>query len=317
MEFICKKTNQFTDKELMQLSILFKTVFHKDRSVDVLLNQYIHNVLGYSYHSIIVEDGRIVALNTYVPAYYLYRGKKLLFANSIDSMVEKSYRDFFNFQDMVNNAYEYMRQEGVSFVYGYPNDNSYPILSKSGLMKDIGRMRIYCLPYRIGGIKHFLTIGNLFSILFCRLYVLLSGLLSSSKVQKFSIYKEEISYNETRYKRADSQYNIVNRGDFSCVYKIKEHEGIRTAFLIDVFPKSSKFFNKSIWYIIKYHSKDFDLLLYPGFLSLKNTGLIQLPRKIEPKNFQFMGFVLDTQQVDDMIWCIDQWDTNLSNYDLV
>ena len=44
-----------------------------------------------------------------------------------------------------------MAKNGVSFVFGFPNDNSYPVLLKSKLMREIGKMSIHCLPYRIGG----------------------------------------------------------------------------------------------------------------------------------------------------------------------
>ena len=96
MEFIFKKTTELTDAELDMISVLFERVFKKPRPVEILRNQYLPNPLGYSYHSMIVEKGEIVGLNSYVPAYYSVNGRKMLFANSTDSMVDKPYRDFFN-----------------------------------------------------------------------------------------------------------------------------------------------------------------------------------------------------------------------------
>lgn len=317
MKFIVKKTNELSQNELAQLSSLFEVVFGKKRTVEMLLNQYVYNVLGYSYHSMIIDNNRIVALNTYVPAYYLVKGERRLFANSVDSMVEKPYRDFFNFKDMVCNAYKYMSVEGVSFVYGYPNNNSYPVLTKSKLMRPIGKMYIYCLPYRIGGIKPQLKCLNRVSIFFCKGFLFLSSFVFSSKPLNFLIHKEEISYNMTRYKRGEGLYTIVEEGGVEFVYKIKKYDGIKTAFLIDLSVKSSESFHIAIKHIIKNHDKEFDLILYPGYLSICNISLIRLPRKIEPKKFNLTGHALDKDLFDNTIWSIDNWDTNLSNYDLI
>ena len=317
MEFICKKTSDLSDDELCKISILFESVFKKERSVDFLLHQYVHNVLGYSFHSIIKDDDRIVGLNSYVPAYFWYKGEKILFTNSIDSMVDKPYRDYFNYQDIVETAFKYMKKEHVDFVYGYPNDNAYPVLCKSKLMDQIGRMRTYCLPYRIGGIRSSLKLLNGFSRMFCDLYVWGCGLFASSKVATFLLAKDLDSYNETRYKRNDGQYKKFGKNQYGFVYKIVEYENIRSVFLIDVYPKSPKAFNRSIRYLLKEEKKNFDLILYPGYLPFKNTSLIELPENLEPKKFNFMGLALNPKLKNKEVFTIKNWDTNLSNYDLI
>lgn len=317
MEFVCKKTIELSEIELLQISQLFERVFEKPRSVELLLNQYVHNILGYSFHSMMMDEGRIVALNTYVPAFYVYRGKKLLFANSTDSMVEKKYRDLFNFMEIVERAYDFLKKEGFVFVYGYPNENSYPVLTKSKLMKNIGKMNVYCLPYRISFVSAKLKFFNFFSALFSHLYVLGSALFSNTKSYEFIVKKDDESYNLTRYKRWDGQYNIEELDGVKFMYKLQLFNDVRTLFLIDVEKKTSKNFNAILRFLIKNHSKDFDLLLYPGVLPFKVTSMIKIPQKISPKNFYFTGKCLNKKEVDDDVWNINNWDTNLSNYDLI
>lgn len=318
MEVVVKKSSELSENEFTQISDLFEKVFEKTRPVEILHRQYEQNPFGYAWLSMLVEDGCIVGLNTYVPSYYLYKGEKLVFANSIDSMVEKPYRDFFNFNDMVNGAYKAMATNGVTFVYGYPNDNSYPVLTKAKLMKDIGKMNTYCLPLHIGGVKHSLRILNPISEAVCRLYAGACGLMTKSAPSTFLVKKEEESYNQTRYKRGDQEYCIHSFSDgLTVYYKIKNHEGVRTAFLIDLSEKTPKAFNKAIRHIIRNHRKEFDLLLYPGWLNFSNTSMIRLPRKFEPKNFNFTGKILDKEKIGKEIWDIRNWDTNLSNYDLI
>lgn len=317
MEIVFKKTTELTDAELNQIVSLFHEVFEKERSVETFLNQCVNNPKGYSYHSMLVNDGEIVGLNSYVPSWYVVKGTKLLFANSIDSMVAKEHRDFFNFKDMVDTAYREMRKDGVSFVYGYPNDNSYPVLTKSRLMKDIGKMRTYCLPLHVGGVKKRLAFLNPVSSLLCRVWVAACRLLASRRTVDFPVHKDEETYNATRYRRGDGKYSTADLGDATLYYKIKNHEGVRTAFIIDITRKSAADFVKAVRHIIRHHSGEFDLILYPGWLPFGITGMIRLPRRFEPKNFNFTGKVLDKESIPKEIWDIRNWDTNLSNYDLI
>lgn len=318
MEVIVKKSIDLSQDEFQQISSLFEKVFEKPRSIELLHRQYEQNPLGYAWISMLVDEGRIVGINSYVPSYYKYNGKKFIFANSIDSMVEKPYRDFFNFNDMVKGAYKVMTENGVAFVYGYPNDNSFPVLTKAKLMKEIGKMHTYCLPYRIGGIKQSLKPLNMFSKTLSQTWSIFSGLFASNKIAEFPIQKDINSYNDSRYKRGDSDYSHLDLGDGYLHYKIKDHEGVRTAFIIDIDKKSPKNFNKAVRYLLKNHSKEFDLILYPGYLPFKNTGMIRLPRKFEPKNFHFTGKMLAKKgELPEDIWDIKNWDTNLSNYDLI
>lgn len=318
MEFLFKHTNDLSEKELIQIAELFESVFEKVRSVETHLAQFVNNPLGYSYHSIIIDNDRIVGINSYVPVYFNVKGKKLLFANSIDSMVLKEYRDFFAYKEMVDLAYEKMKEEEVAFVYGYPNDNAYPVVIKSRLMKEIGRMNIYCLPIHIGGIKPILRFLNPLTEMFFRGYTSISGLFASSSKPEFDIEKDAQSYNKTRYRRSDGKYSIANLKDgITVYYKIKVHEGVRTAFLIDLSEKSPMAFNRAVNHIVKNHSKEFDILLYPGYLPFSNTGMLRIPRKYEPKNFYLTGKILDKKAIGKDVWNIQNWDTNLSNYDLI
>lgn len=317
MEFIVKKTTELSNEEIHQIKNLFETIFERPRSEQEFLNQSLNNPLGYSYHSLMMDDGKIVGFNSFVPSYFLVNGEKKLFANSTDSMVSKPYRDFFNFNDMVTAGFKRMKQDGVVYVFGYPNDNSYPVLIKSKLYKEIGKMHTFCLPIHVGGVKKSMKFLDPLSELFCRAFVSVSGIFASHKSEKYSISKECESYNTTRYKRGDGVYCTETIDGITFHYKIKVHEGVRSAFLIDLSEKSPKAFNLAVKHILRNHRKEFDILIYPGYLGFKNTSMIKMPRKLEPKNFNFVGRALDKKAFDNSIWDIRNWDTNLSNYDLI
>ena len=317
MEFYVKKTNEMTEQELVLLINLFNEVFEKDRPLEVMLNQYTNNPLGYSYHSFFTDEGAIQGAITYIPAYYYYGGEKKVFVNSVDTMIAKDYRDAYELLELIDSGYQALKEDGVSLVYGYPNDKSFPVYMKSKTMSNIGKMRIYCLPYRIGGIKKGLGFLNILTESFAQCFVGLSSLFASSKETSFFIHKEDSSYNETRYKRSDGQYGIAKINDFTLYYKIREQDNIRTAFIIDIDKKSPRNFCKSVRYLLKKEKKNFDLILYPGVLPFSTTGMICIPVKYEPKNFHFTAKILDKSLNKENVLNINNWDTNLSNYDLI
>lgn len=318
MKIIVKKSTELSQEEFSQISSLFETVFKKQCPVDFLHRQYENNPFGYAWVSLLIDEGHIVGVNSYVPAWYFVKGEKKIFVNSINSMIKKSYRDFFNFSDMIKEAYKTMALNGVAFVYGYPNDISFPILTKGKLMKPIGEMRVYCLPYRIGGIKTSLRAFNILSKTCARAFSMVSSLFASTLVYQPLIKKDINSYNESRYLRGDALYDHAYLGNGELHFKIMNHEGVRTAFIIDIDIKSSKNFNKAIRFLLNKHSREFDLILYPGWLPFRNTGMIRLPKKLEPKKFHLTGkSLVKGEDIPEEIWEIKNWDTNLSNYDLL
>ena len=315
MQFITKKTTELTAEEKKGLVDLFNEVFIKARTVEDFDRQFLNNPEGYSCHSYAVEDGKIVASNSMIPSVYIYGGKQLRFVNSVDTMIAEHHRGLENFYDMIKTSFGFAEEQGYDAVYGFPNDNSYELFTKLKFMKDVGKLDTYFLPYRIGGIKKGLKVFNFMSILFCRLWFWGSALFASGKMSSFYIEKEAKSFNETRYKRSDGRYSVVE-GLFA--YKVMEFDGVRTAFIIDVFGKSAKNFTKSIKYLFKNESKNFDLILYVGHLRFSSYGLIKIPRKYEPKHFNFTAAVMNKNTVDKKaLFDIDNWDINLSNYDVI
>ena len=315
MQFVTKKTIELSAEEKKGLVNLFNEVFEKERTVEDFDRQFLNNPEGFSYHTYAEEDGIMVASNTMVPSIYLYGGKQLRFVNSVDTMIAEHHRGLENFYDMIKASFGYSEAIGYDAVYGFPNDNSYELFTKLKFMKEVGKLDTYCLPYRIGGVKKKLRIFNPLSILFCRLWVWCSSLFASKKTTTFFIEKEANSYNATRYKRGDGIYSVVE-GLFA--YKVMEFDGVRTAFIIDVFEKSAKSFVKAVKYLIKNEKKNFDLILYIGHLRFSSYGLIKFPRKYEPKHFNFTAAVINKKTVDKKeLFNIDNWDINLSNYDVI
>ena len=107
-------------------------------------------------------------------------------------------------------------------------------------------------------------------------------------------------------------------GNGKAIYAVTVHEGVRTAFIVDITEKSAYNFQKAVKEILKLEKASMDLILYVGNLPFGNTGLIKVPRKYEPKNFNFTGQIFDKNSVDKKLFFdFNSWDVNLSNYDLI
>ena len=317
MDYLFKTTHELTQEERDGIIKLFEEAF--DRRIDyefLFEHYYFLTPLGYSYHALLKDNNRIMGHNAYVPLSFYYQGRKMLFVDTVSSMMSPECRDFMLYYKLLTNSYKKLKEVGIPFVYGHPNDNAYPVVSKSKLLEDIGRMDLYFLPVRIGCIKKSLRLLNPCSRLFCYLWVKSSELLASKRIYHFGIEQDKESFKETRYKRDEYERFISN--DCEAIYKFKEYNGIRTAFLMEVYPKSPSNFVQAVNHILRQHKADLDLIMYPGTLPFATTGMIKLPLKYHPKQFHFSGHVINPEAVEkDYIMNIENWDENLSIYDLV
>ena len=317
MDVICKRTTEITDEEIEEIYRMFDEVFEKKRKVSSFREEYENTVLGYSYHSMLLSEGRIVGFHSCLPFYYLNNGKRFIAGLGIDSMVKKEYRDFFGFKKMFEACQNRMHEEGCVLRIGFPNDNSYIVLKKGFKYKDVGKLITYFLPLRIGGVKPSLRILNPFSRIASWILIQFSRLSLNDKVFKFRYEKERTTFDTVRYKWFEGDYRTVEIEGYKARYKVQLHEGVRTLFILDVHPMSKKMFDKLVRCIYKKEGRNIDLIMYVGHLLFSPCSLIKMPHKYEPKHFNFTCKELEKGIFDDSLYDINNWDVNLSNYDLL
>jgi hypothetical protein len=317
MDVICKRTTEITDDEIIVIYRLFNEVFEQKRDPATFREEYSNTVLGYSYHSMLYHEGELVGFHSCLPFYYMDNDRRFLAGLGIDSMVKKEHRDFFGFRDMIVACQNRMHEEGCVIRIGFPNDNSYPILIKGFKYKDIGKMTTYFLPLRVGGVKPSLRFLNPLSRLGAWCVIQLSNLSQNGKEYSFRYAKERESFDKIRYKWFNGEYKTIEVDNVKARYKVKVQEGARTAFLLDVHPMSKKMFDKVVREIYKREARHIDLMMYVGHLPFKPMSLITMPHKYEPKHFNFTCKVLEKGYFDDSLYDINNWDVNLSNYDLL
>lgn len=312
-----KKTTELPRKDLEAILDGFNKTFSLNRPFEVMMNQYVQNPFGYSWHNVVYDDDKVIGHICAVPSYYWCNGEKVVFVDGVDAFIQKEYRDGEIFLNQLQSYFGHMKIIGIKLMLGFPDSKVMKLYAKTKVYKRIGEMNTYILPYRIGGVKPVLKPFNFLSKAFVWSYVYLTGLLASKKISTFKIEKDAESYNATRYKRMDGDYQIVRDGDLEFFYKCMPFKRVRAAFLIDVTGKSAKHFNQAVKYILKHNRKDFDVILYVGNLDFSNSGLIKVPEKFAPKHFHFILKIFDKSYNNEIVTDARNWDVNLATYDVI
>jgi hypothetical protein len=318
MDFINKKTTELSDTEINKFCSLYTTVFCKaDKSIDSFKKEYMNSALGYSYHSLMFAEGELVGAHNEIPVHYIINGEKVIFCFGTDVMIKEGFRNFFNLAKLVRLSEKALKDDGIMFIFGFPNEKSYSVFNKAFKYRDIGFLNTYILPYRIGGINPKLKFLNPFSIVLAKLMCYSSKFRTKKQSNSYLIDKDREEQANYRFKWFGGKYNIIHAEDFCFVYKIILKDNIKTAFLLDLNVVNPYYLAEAVKYIIKKDNKNFDLLIYTGKLNFNAFPLIRIPKKFEPKKFNFHGKFLDSNQIDERLFSIENWNVNLLCYDLI
>lgn len=317
MEIAVKKTTELTSEEISQICDLFNNVF-EDHHTDPqsFLRTYSRTPVGYSLHSIMKNDGQIVGVHNNIPYYYYFDNRKYLFAYGGGTMVLKQYRDFFSFRKLYLASEKYARDNGIAFLFGFPNENSHTVFVKGFGHKDMSRLKIYALPLRLESFRPSLKVLNPFVHLLSLCMIFFSEISRSKKQILPLVRKDPDTFYSSRFQ--SSGYRYIQKNDYKAIYKISVQNGIKTAFLLDVYPMSIYSFDSAVRNIFrKVRNEGVELIMYVGNLSFSPKSMLKIPHKYEPKKFHFTGLILNTEEVDDRIYETDNWEVGLANYDLI
>lgn len=321
MEIIVKKTHEMTDAEISLYCESYTEIFNHKKTPDLFKSEFSNTCLGYSFHSILMEnDGRVVGGYTAIPMPFLVNGKKMLFAFGVDLMVADGYRDDINnLLTVVKANDKVLKEAGVKCFYGFPNDNSYKVNLAFIRMKDVCSLSTYILPCRVGDAKPSIAFLNPLSLLFSECILGISKLCQDKKIVSSPISKDHGDLVKTRYKWFNGEgYENYKDADFECFWKISEFEGVKAAFLMDVFPMSKCNFDKAVREMVKACKGRAGIFIYVGRLPFAPLSMIKVPKRLEPKNFHFVAKIIDKQALDkEEIYNPNNWDVNLASYDLL
>ena len=309
------KTNILTIEEKKEICLLYKEVFKREKSIEQFIHEFERNEFGFSYFALLFDNDSIVGSYAVIPLKFKYFDKDLLFGQAVNTMIKEEYRgNPFMLKKMANAVYSKMKEDGISFVYGFPNDNIYLVRKKILKWCDIDNLDIYVLPIRIGNIKSILRPFNIFTIGLSKILNLFAN-KTVDKEENFFIYKEYSSKFE-KYRFTNLYKKIILSENIHSFYKVQDFKNIKTAFIVDVNPLTKNNLELTVKRIC-YIEKNIDLIVYFGHLPFTPINMFKLPETIKPKNTFMAGKILDNNLVDESIFNVKNWRTNLSNFDWI
>ncbi len=142
-----------SQEKLKDLQLLYKASFEEDVSAEFLKMKYDTSAFGVSFTGYIAYSaaGEPAAYYGVFPCKAIINGKISLAAQSGDTMTHPDHRGKGLFIKLAKATYQLAAQEGIKFVFGFPNENSY-----HGFVKKLGwihsenlniyRLKVFTLP---------------------------------------------------------------------------------------------------------------------------------------------------------------------------
>ena len=314
--FVFKRTDQLSAREQAQFTELFGRVFGQELSREQFERKYLCTPLGHSHHGLMVVEDRIVGAYNLVPYLYECFGTRRLFGLSVDAMVDEEHRSGpFNLLKLARLVYREAVREDVVFAFGFPNDQAYEFTKKVLRWKTLGELDFYALPIRIGALRDSLRWINPLSRLCAAGWVHLPRPLKAGSA---GVRIEKVCDAAFRRHRYDERHSVVRlKHGGECTYRIYEEEGgARALYLIDVTPLTADRFAEAVRVLHGIAASSADVMLYVGRLPFRPKGLLRVPPARWPRHIRMCGKVLDPERVDDRILQIENWNVNISNFDV-
>ena len=323
MEIKVYKTTELTDKDWDQIVAGFNKSFNRITTGENLANFYKSNELGYSYHAVCYENGKIIGFTSILPFQYLHKEQAFKAGLSCSSFVLKEYRsDVFIFKDMIDS----LKEEGVKHGYlvflGVPNKNSHKYSIVLLGAQNVGYLPYYALPLNLFTVlgkkknKPFEIFIATCVYIFCYINKFLSHIFNFK--EKMSAYRLLITENFHQKRFSASFYSFSKKKNIKFWYRIVNENNIKTAYLMD-FRENENRTNKAlcnaVWSILR--TEQVDIILYVGTLRMKQGVLLKTPSKFVPKPLPLTYIILDidNKQQFETMSDLNCWDFGLMNFD--
>ena len=322
MEIKICLTNEWNDKTWDNYCASFNNVFKRKLKVSFFKHKYTTVVDGHSYHAILYNEKLdIVGSCTVIPFVYEKNSELIKIGQAVDVFILEAYRtDPLMLRKMYEKLKDCLIMNNIVAVMAVPNATVYSYWKNVVKWKDVGSLRYWVLPVRLGNILKKPKTINLFSVFLVNMWVILNTIISLiiNKKEKKSLYELRLDATFINNRFTKNHKKVVF-SDITFYYRIYNEEGIQTAYLIDAREGgrvSFKALIKASNYIIK--KTNTDLIIYIGFLKLFQTLFIKVPKRFEPKKLPLTCYILDKANINiysDMLE-LKNWNFGLINYDV-
>ena len=122
------RIEKLSAENIRDLIPLYKLVFHETVSHEFLLKKYDTRAIGPDFIGFIAytPNGMAAAYYGVIACFFQLNGKKVIAAQSADTMTHPDHRKKGLFQNLALKTYALARDQGIKFVFGFPNQDSFP-----------------------------------------------------------------------------------------------------------------------------------------------------------------------------------------------
>jgi hypothetical protein len=136
---------RLTDQNLHDLQILIKDLYGREEPIENLIRKYDTSTWGVQYIGYIAysKNREVAAYYGVFPVMLEIHGENILAAQSGDTMTHRHHQRKGLFIQLAYMTYELAKEVGIQFIFGFPNDNSFPGFQKKLNWKFSERMNNY------------------------------------------------------------------------------------------------------------------------------------------------------------------------------
>ncbi len=130
---------------LKDLNDLFITSSKKRGNYDKFIKKYDTTYAGVQYIGYLAYDcnNKPVAFYGLIPCIAMYQNERILIAQAVDGLTQPNHQRKGLFTQLIKLTTELAKSEGIHFIYGIPNELSFPVFIKKLKWPQNGNMLIY------------------------------------------------------------------------------------------------------------------------------------------------------------------------------
>lgn len=316
------KTFEIKEEWWSQIADGFNACFEGHHATKEHMKEtYKSNVFGFCYHTLAFDGEKIGGFNTWTPCRYCYGNEEIIIGLSGSSYVLREYRkDIMVFADMVSVFKEYAHREGIVASIGVSNKNSYKYAKIFCGAKDIMPLSYWVLPIKVGNVVHksFLNpLSYFFSVLSIGFNNIVSVFFNNKVKQALCRIKVDVEFLHKRLR--NDKYFKMEDGKYFYSYTVYDEDGIKCAYIMCAYENGVASYRALVKCVkrIFFHER-VDMIMLVGTLRMKQSLLIRVPKKHEPKLLPLSIVYIDESDEEKyhLLKYGENWDFTLINFDV-
>jgi len=316
LKIITIKTCNWNDSYWKSFTQNYNNIFDKNFTIDFFKNKYKSSSMGFSFHSLLINDlNEVVGACTVMPYLYSRNSETLNLGQAVDVFIVEKYRSNpMMLRDMYLELKEQLLLNEIICVLAVPNKNVFKYWTNVVKWKHIGNLNYWVHPIKIGSALNTSKFLDKLSLLFSAFLGFLNCIFCKILYDNKNHNTYKIIQNDEFLKmRFNNKYKKSEIGFFK-IYKEKEVE------VAYVFPTSNE---PSLINLVKSikiirEKTNAHLVFYVGTFNRFKYFLLRIPKKLEPQELPLTCDILDKKNLlkyADMLE-IKNWDFSLTNFDV-